>query len=87
MPTLETAAGCAFPAQRLYVQLGHPGLHLDSRQTHRVDHAAELDKAAVAGALDDAPMGDALRWRDRSGRRRRPCSRCDKGGGSSVRAS
>jgi hypothetical protein len=30
-------------------------LHLD-RAAHRVDHAAELDKAAVAGALDDAPV-------------------------------
>ena len=30
-------------------------LHLD-RAAHRVDHAAKLDEAAVAGALDDAPM-------------------------------
>src|SRR5271166_3696386 len=30
-------------------------LHLD-RAAHRVDHAAELDDAAVAGALDDAPV-------------------------------
>ena len=30
-------------------------LHLDGA-AHRVDHAAELDEAAVAGALDDAPM-------------------------------
>ena len=30
-------------------------LHLD-RAAHRVDHAAELDEAAVAGALDDAPV-------------------------------
>ena len=29
-------------------------LHLD-RAAHRVDHAAELDEAAVAGALDDPP--------------------------------
>jgi hypothetical protein len=29
-------------------------LHLDPA-THCVDHAAELDKDAVAGALDDAP--------------------------------
>ena len=30
-------------------------LHFD-RAAHRVDHAAELDEAAVAGALDDAPV-------------------------------
>ena len=30
-------------------------LHLD-RAAHRVDHAAKLDQAAVAGALDDAPV-------------------------------
>jgi hypothetical protein len=27
-----------------------------SGATHGVDHAAELDEAAVAGALDDAPV-------------------------------
>src|SRR5208283_5455800 len=37
------------------VALDEAVLHLD-RAAHRVDHAAELDEAAVAGALDDAPM-------------------------------
>ncbi len=37
------------------VALDHAVLHLD-RAPHRVDHAAELDDAAVASALDDAPM-------------------------------
>ena len=42
--------------------LGHAGVPLDhgvlnlDRAAHRVDDAAELDDAAVAGALDDAPM-------------------------------
>ena len=36
------------------VALDHAVLHLD-RAAHGVDHAAELDAAAVAGALDDAP--------------------------------
>ena len=48
------------------VALDEAVLHLD-RAAHGVDHAAELDEAAVAGALDDATMmhGDG---RDRSGR-------------------
>ncbi len=37
------------------VALDHAVLHFD-RAAHRVDDAAELDEAAVAGALDDAPM-------------------------------
>ena len=37
------------------VALDEAVLHFD-RASHRVDHAAELDEAAVAGALDDAPM-------------------------------
>ena len=37
------------------VALDHAVLHLD-RAAHRVDHAAEFDETAVAGALDDAPM-------------------------------
>ncbi len=37
------------------VALDHAVLHLD-RAAHRVDHAAELDDAAVAGALDDAAV-------------------------------
>ena len=37
------------------VALDHAVLHFD-RAAHRVDHAAKLDEAAVAGALDDAPM-------------------------------
>ena len=49
-PELDTALG-----RQAGVALGHAGLHLD-RTTHRVDHAAELDHAAVAGSLDDAPL-------------------------------
>ena len=37
------------------VALDEAVLHLD-RAAHGVDHAAELDEAAVAGALDDAPV-------------------------------
>ena len=37
------------------VPLDEAALHLD-RAAHGVDHAAELDERAVAGALDDAPM-------------------------------
>ena len=37
------------------IALDHALLHVD-RAAHRVDDAAELDEAAVAGALDDAPM-------------------------------
>jgi len=37
------------------VALDEAVLHLDSA-AHVVDHAAELDEAAVAGALDDAPV-------------------------------
>ena len=37
------------------VALGHAVLHLDGA-AHGVDHAAELDENAVAGALDDAPV-------------------------------
>ena len=37
------------------VALDHAGLHLDGAP-HGVDHAAELDDVAVAGALDDAPV-------------------------------
>jgi hypothetical protein len=36
------------------VALDHGDLDFDGA-THGVDHAAELDEAAVAGALDDAP--------------------------------
>ena len=48
------------------VALDHGVLHFD-RAAHRVDDAAELDDAAVAGALDDAAVmhGDG---RDRSDR-------------------
>ena len=35
------------------VALDHAGLHLD-RAAHRVDHAAKLDDASVAGSLHDA---------------------------------
>jgi len=37
------------------VALDHGGLHLDGA-AHSVDHAAKLDKNAVARALDDAPV-------------------------------
>ena len=37
------------------VALDQAGLNLD-RAAHGVDHAAELDEAPVAGALDDAPV-------------------------------
>src|SRR5271165_1678283 len=37
------------------VALDEAVLHLDGA-AHRVDHAAKLDQAAVAGALDDAPV-------------------------------
>ena len=37
------------------VALDQAVLHFDGA-AHRVDHAAELDEAAVAGALDDPPM-------------------------------
>ena len=39
------------------VALDHAVLHLD-RAAHGVDHAAELDDAAVAGALDDPAVMD-----------------------------
>jgi hypothetical protein len=37
------------------VALDEARLHLD-RTAHGIDHAAEFDENAVAGALDDAPM-------------------------------
>jgi hypothetical protein len=37
------------------IALDHAILHFD-RATHGVDHAAELDDRAVAGALNDAPV-------------------------------
>ena len=37
------------------IAFDHAVLHLD-RAAHGVDHAAELDERAVAGALDDAPV-------------------------------
>ena len=43
------------PRRHAGVALDHAVLHLDGA-THRVDDAAELDEAAVAGALDDAPV-------------------------------
>jgi hypothetical protein len=36
------------------VALDHAVLHLD-RASDRVDHAAKLNEAAIAGALDDPP--------------------------------
>ena len=49
---------------------GDPGVALDhavldfDRAAHRVDDAAELDDAAVAGALDDAPVMHGDGWID-----------------------
>ena len=37
------------------IALDHAVLHFDGA-THSVDHAAELDEAAVSGAFDDAPV-------------------------------
>ena len=48
------------------VALDEAVLHFDGA-AHRVDHAAKLDQAAVAGALDDASVMQR-RWRDRSDR-------------------
>ena len=50
---------CAFSAHAR-VALDHPVLHFD-RAAHRVDHAAELDHAPVAGALDHAAVVDCDR--------------------------
>ena len=45
----------AFAGRDPYVALDHGVLHFECA-AHRVDDAAELDDAAVAGALDDAAM-------------------------------
>jgi hypothetical protein len=45
----------ALLGQHVGVALDHRGLDFD-RAAHRVDHAAELDNAAVPGALDDAAV-------------------------------
>ena len=45
----------AFFGRQARVALDHAVLYLD-RAAHRVDHAAELDDRAVAGALDDAAV-------------------------------
>ena len=44
------------------IALDHAVLHLD-RAAHGVDHAAELDDRSVAGALDDAPVMEAMAGR------------------------
>ena len=49
-PKLDAALG-----RQAGVALDKAVLHLN-RAAHRVDHATELDEAAVAGALDHAPM-------------------------------
>ena len=49
-PELDAALG-----RQAGVALDEAVLHLDGA-AHRVDHAAELDQAAVAGSLDDAPV-------------------------------
>ena len=70
------------------IALDHAVLHFDGA-AHRVDHAAELDDRAVAGALDDAAVVDgdgridqiaaqrpaAARGCDPRRRRRAGCSR------------
>jgi len=43
------------------VALDEAGLHFD-RAVHCVDHAAELDNAAVASSLNDATMVDGYGW-------------------------
>ncbi len=45
------------------IALDHCGLDFD-RAAHRVDHAAELDNAAIAGALDDAAVVHGDDWVD-----------------------
>ena len=45
------------------VALDEAVLHLDGA-AHRIDHAAELDDASIAGALDDAAV-NGPRWRGR----------------------
>jgi hypothetical protein len=52
------------------VALDETGLHLD-RAADRIDHAAELDDAAVPGALDDAPVMHSVAASIRSLRRPR----------------
>ena len=49
--------------RQTHVALDHAGLHLD-RAAHRIDHAAELDDRAVAGALDDAAVVKRDGWVD-----------------------
>jgi hypothetical protein len=43
--------------------LGQAALNFDGT-AHRVDHAAELDNCAVAGALDDAAVMHGEDWID-----------------------
>src|SRR5208282_2647620 len=50
-----TAADDAALRRKTGVALGHAVLHLDGA-VHSVDHAAELDEDAVAGALHNAPV-------------------------------
>ena len=45
------------------VALDEAALHFDGA-AHGVDHAAELDEAAVAGAFDDAPLVHRDSWVD-----------------------
>ena len=47
----------ALAVRKARVALNHRVLNFDGA-AHGVDHAAELDDGAVAGALDDAPMMD-----------------------------
>ena len=58
MPTRNSIA--AFRRQA-GVALDHSVLDLDGA-AHRVDHAAEFDDRAVAGALDDAAMMESDGW-------------------------
>jgi hypothetical protein len=48
----------AFFGRQAGVALDHAGLHFD-RAPYSVDHAAELDDRAVAGALDDSAVMDS----------------------------
>ena len=57
------------------IALDHRVLHFDGA-THRVDHAAELDERAVAGALDDATVVHRDRRIDQiAAQRAQPCER------------
>jgi hypothetical protein len=54
--TVERRGGPALlPSDTSGGDVDHAALHFD-HAAHCVDHAAKLDEAAIAGALDDAPV-------------------------------